>query len=356
MQTDHRMKRSYLLFVLFSVTALQAQTPISMGRPDVYTSEKGGFSIPVPVLKSVGGRGYEEESSITFQDDFEAFLRIDYSELSQAMIERLESGEIPEAAYLEWMGKQQFFRSVILPAKPGTTIAGEQALTLDGRPAYLLTLSIPEGSTVLVNGARVDARRGFLLFIRNERVYIMHAQESILARMVGNKERLTDEEAHKEIREALLGYQKTMTFHPLKILPADEKLCVGVKKGSFYYEPAMGLLILVDRNGAAQTQIRYLDRFYKKEKITWTSSCSYELEAVELHDPILEEKIGQKWKITITGFTDRYYLWTMVRESGEVKKGRFYFVKDRDAFIEEQKKNPMNSIDPTETKEQKPQE
>lgn len=74
MQAEDRMKRSYLLLVIFSVTALQAQTPISMGRPDVYTSEKGGFSIPVPVLKSVGGRGYEAESSITFQDDFEAFL------------------------------------------------------------------------------------------------------------------------------------------------------------------------------------------------------------------------------------------------------------------------------------------
>ncbi|MBL8022316.1 MAG: hypothetical protein JNM27_21750 [Leptospirales bacterium] len=128
--------------------------------------------------------------------------------------------------------------------------------------------------------------------------------------------------------------------------PPEDLKCGRLKSGLFFHFPVPGLLIIIDRKPSSQKQHRLYDRFYKMESIEWLGECTYKLQTVEKHDPMLESEPTTPTYISIIRILDAYYEY-QEKENGEWgATRRMYFLRDLEKAKKIQAESPINKSDP----------
>ena len=173
---------SLLAAGLFACGTLTAQSPGLAGKieNDVYTSATNEFSIPVPVLKELGGTVTDTENVVTFTDSYSTHISIGC--FPQDALQRWELETRGLRDYLLY-----FFTEFVLAdfskRFPGSKIESARFSPelMDG--AIITYALLPGGSYFEPKSAtpvplekRVMAKRGTLLFVRNRYVYVLSTE------------------------------------------------------------------------------------------------------------------------------------------------------------------------------------
>lgn len=219
------------LFVLLAATSLlsaqEQAVPASdlHGRVDgfTYISPTGLFRIPVPVSPTLGGNITDTPNVVTFSDAFVTHYSIAVLPLDAVQLRELEA-----------RGKKDylvaFFSNYILrdfrEAIPGSKVEGARFLSthLDG--AIMIYTLLPGGSAFghriynfIPDAPRPVAKRGNLLFIHNNTLYILSSE--LAERVIeGVHFTLTAEEENAVLKKRLVDLSNRITFAPAKAAAA----------------------------------------------------------------------------------------------------------------------------------------
>jgi hypothetical protein len=211
------MSRFIPLLLCLVLAGTAAGAPL-IGRMDgdSYVSPTGEFRIRTPILTELGGTIDDNESVVTFHDDFGTHISIACFELDATQRWELETRGLRD--YLLY-----FFSDVVMTnfktRYPGSTIESARYLAelLDGSLiAYSL---LPGGSyfetrsslTGLPPENPVVAKRGTLLFVRHRHVYVVSTElsERALQRTTYNQTTAQEDEQLSTRLTAIVG---RMTF------------------------------------------------------------------------------------------------------------------------------------------------
>lgn len=212
------------LALLCALTALGAHAQIE-GKIEgkSYVSPTGLFKVVIPVLPELGGDITDTPNVVTFQDDFNVHVSI--AAFPQDATQRWEMSTRGVKDYLIYFFsnfvlsdfRQNFQGVQIESAKFVPSIQEGSLLT------YLLVpggTMFPERAPVLNPGRPPVAKRGNLLFVRNDHVFVLSielAERVIEGRSYGKK----TEEEDEILRNRLNDIVSKMTF--LKPQPAAAK-------------------------------------------------------------------------------------------------------------------------------------
>ncbi len=171
-----------LLAGLLAATTMAAQNQPLVGRVDgeTYVSATREFSVPVPVLRELGGTISDTENVVTFTDSFSTHISIGC--FPQDALQRWELETRGLRDYLLY-----FFTEFVLAdfskRFPGSKIESARFVPelMDG--ALITYALLPGGSYFEPKPAipvppekRVTAKRGTLLFVRNRQVYVLSTE------------------------------------------------------------------------------------------------------------------------------------------------------------------------------------
>lgn len=196
----------FAAILLPAITTLTAQ-PSEADLPPLvgdiegkfYISPTGDFRVEIPVMPELGGLVTDTDNVVTFQDGVSTHASIACFPMDAT--QRWESETRGRKDYLVW-----FFANTVhadfQQRFPGATIESAKFRpgVMDGA---LLTFTIlPGGSmfadrvTLSGNDESLVAKRGNLLFVRNERVYIISIElaERVLERSTWNKKAVEEDE------------------------------------------------------------------------------------------------------------------------------------------------------------------
>lgn len=148
---------------------------------DTYVSATGEFSLPLPVLRELGGTITDTENVVTFTDSYNTHISI--ACFPQDALQRWELDTRGLREYLLY-----FFTDFVLAdfsrRFPGSAIEGARFVPqlLDG--ALIAYALLPGGSYFEAAPgqlgptapAPVTAKRGTLLFVRNRHVYVLSTE------------------------------------------------------------------------------------------------------------------------------------------------------------------------------------
>lgn len=213
-----RMTLALALAGLAVVPALPAQIkPIGERVVDGrYHSPEGTYSVAIPVLPELGGRVDESEYVVTFQDSFTLHASIACFPMDAT--QRWENETRGRRDYLVW-----FFGSFVQgdfeTRFPGSHI--ESAKFLQGvQDGALLVYNLLPGGTMFPERAAFIAgedipvaKRGNLLFVRNNHVYVLSIElaEKVIERRTYGK---TIEEEDQILQTRLMDLLNKMSFSP----------------------------------------------------------------------------------------------------------------------------------------------
>jgi hypothetical protein len=211
------MFRTTLVLVLALVSsalALRAQGLEGKIEGKTYVSPTGLFKVQIPVLPELGGDVTDTPNVVTFQDDFNVHVSI--AAFQQDATQRWELSTRGTKDYLIY-----FFSNFVL-ADFKQTFAGVQIEsakyvpgTMDGSLlTYLLVpggTMFPERAPQVGNDRPPIAKRGNLLFVRNEHVFVISIE---LAEKVieGKSFSKTTAEEDEILRKRLLEMVDKITF------------------------------------------------------------------------------------------------------------------------------------------------
>ncbi len=215
-----------LLSLTFAARSLHAQGQIQ-GRIEgtSYVSPTGLFRVTIPVLPALGGEITDTPNVVTFQDDFNVHVSI--AAFQQDATQRWENSTRGVKDYLIY-----FFSNFVL-ADFRQTFSGVQIEsakfvpgTLEG--ALLAYLLVPGGTMFpervpQVGGEAVAvAKRGNLLFVRNEHVFVISIElaERVIEGKAFNK---TTAEEDEILRRRLLEIVDKITFSRPPTPTAEKK-------------------------------------------------------------------------------------------------------------------------------------
>jgi hypothetical protein len=177
------MFRALVFLALLAPAALPAQSGLLAGRVegDIYHSATGEFSLPLPVLRELGGTVTDTENVVTFVDDYSTHISI--ACFPQDALQRWELDTRGLRDYLLY-----FFTEFVLAdfsrRFPGSAIESARFVPelLDGS---LVTYALlPGGSHFQPTTGlaapppedRITAKRGTLLFVRDRHVYVLSTE------------------------------------------------------------------------------------------------------------------------------------------------------------------------------------
>lgn len=157
----------------------EEQGPLLMGSMEngVYIPPSGAYRLPVPVLPELGGFIDDTENVATFQDEYGTHISIGCFPMVGAL--RAELATRGRKEFLAWFF-QNHIRTDFQRTIPGTSVEPEArfiAGTHDG--ALFAQLLLPNGSVfsqrvfVFPPKPRPVAKRGNLLFVKNDFVYVI---------------------------------------------------------------------------------------------------------------------------------------------------------------------------------------
>lgn len=198
--------------------ALSAQSAPLAGKleGDTYISATGEFSLPLPVLRELGGTVSDTENVVTFSDSYSTHISI--ACFPQDALQRWELDTRGLRDYLLY-----FFTDFVLTdfdrRFPGSKIESARFVPelLDG--ALITYAELPGGSHFEpkegVLGAapprRVTAKRGTLLFVRNRHVYVLSTELAERATQRGSYES-TPEKENALLTTRLTGLANRLAF------------------------------------------------------------------------------------------------------------------------------------------------
>ena len=169
----------------------------------IYISAKGKFKVPIPVNKQWGGMIQDTPQAVSFTDDFGRLYRIECSNSETYKLQAIE-----KKSYLQEFLNGFYLPQTVFHYRPSARIIEEYYIVdlLDG--AYFCIVNIPEGSITVSSSDRKnytqhEARRGLLLFIIKNRIYIVSSD-------VGEK--LSKEDETRQIKKQLIDFTKTIIF------------------------------------------------------------------------------------------------------------------------------------------------
>jgi hypothetical protein len=171
----------FTLALVFAATALvaHAQSPLQ-GKIEgkSYVSPTGLFKVVIPVLPELGGDITDTPNVVTFQDDFNVHVSI--AAFPQDATQRWELSTRGVKDYLIY-----FFSNFVL-ADFKQTFEGVQIESAKFLPGMLdgslLTYLLIPGGTMFADrvplhaGKRPVAKRGNLLFVRNDHVFVISTE------------------------------------------------------------------------------------------------------------------------------------------------------------------------------------
>jgi hypothetical protein len=178
------MCRLPMLFAaaLLAGGVLHAQAPGLVGRldGDTYVSATKEFSVPMPVLRELGGTVTDTENVVTFTDSYNTHISIGC--FPQDALQRWELETRGLRDYLLY-----FFTEFVLAdfskRFPGSAIESARFIPelMDGS---LVTYALlpggsyfePKTATPAPPEKRIAAKRGTLLFVRNRYVYVLSTE------------------------------------------------------------------------------------------------------------------------------------------------------------------------------------
>jgi hypothetical protein len=162
--------------------AVSAQVGTLAGRleGDTYVSATGEFSVPLPVLRELGGTVTDTENVVTFSDTFSTHISI--ACFPQDALQRWELETRDLRDYLLY-----FFTDFVLTdfarRFPGSKIESARFIPelMDGA---LVTYALLPGGSYFESkdgglgpsASRVTAKRGTLLFVRNRHVFVLSTE------------------------------------------------------------------------------------------------------------------------------------------------------------------------------------
>jgi hypothetical protein len=179
------MSRLSLLLAaaLLAPGALVSQAAPLVGRiaGDVYFSATGEFSVPVPVLRELGGTVTDTENVVTFTDRYSTHISI--ACFPQDALQRWELETRGPRDYLLYFFTQ-FVLADFARRFPGSSIESARFIPELMEGSLVTYALLPGGShfeptTGLAAPAkenRVTAKRGTLLFLRNRHVYVLSTE------------------------------------------------------------------------------------------------------------------------------------------------------------------------------------
>lgn len=163
--------------------AAPAQDPALAGKVtgDSYVSATGEFSLPLPVLRELGGTITDTENVVTFTDSYNTHISI--ACFPQDALQRWELDTRGRREYLLY-----FFTDFVLAdfarRFPGSAIESARFVPelLDGALITYAVLpggshfELPPGQLGTTPPPPVTAKRGTLLFTRNRHVYVLSTE------------------------------------------------------------------------------------------------------------------------------------------------------------------------------------
>lgn len=202
-----RTLASFLVATLLTATVPLIAQPAESDLPPLvgriqdksYISPTGAFRVEIPVLPELGGVVTDTDTVVTFQDGVSTHASI--ACFTMDATQRWEHETRGRKDYLIW-----FFTNVVQSdfqqRFPGATIESAKFRpgVMDG--ALLTFTLLPGGSmfadrvTLVTNDEQPVAKRGNLLFVRNERVYILSVElaEKVLERTTWDKKAPQEDE------------------------------------------------------------------------------------------------------------------------------------------------------------------
>ncbi len=163
--------------------ALSAQSAILAGKieGDTYFSATGEFSLPLPVLRELGGTVTDTANVVTFSDSYNTHLSI--ACFPQDALQRWELETRGPRDYLLY-----FFTEFVLAdftrRFPGSSIESARFVPELMGGALIAYALLPGGSYFEAQAnalgapppAPVTAKRGTLLFVRNQHVFVLSTE------------------------------------------------------------------------------------------------------------------------------------------------------------------------------------
>lgn len=204
---------------LLAATTLRAQTAPLVGHVDGdnYVSATKEFSVPVPVLRELGGIVTDTENVVTFTDSYSTHISIGC--FPQDALQRWELETRGLRDYLLY-----FFNEFVLAdfsrRFSGSNIESARFVPelMDG--ALVTYALLPGGSyfepktaTPVPAEKRAVAKRGTLLFVRNRHVYVLSTE---LAERVTKREsyEATPEKENAQLTARLVELAGRLIFPP----------------------------------------------------------------------------------------------------------------------------------------------
>jgi len=182
---------------------------------NVYVSPTGLFRMPIPVLPELGGNITDTENVVTFEDVFTTHISIGVFPMDAS--QRWDLSTSNKKDYL-----LKFFSSLVLAdfrkQFPGAIMESEKFLPNVNNGALLVYILLPGGSRFNERIALFDdddklptAKRGNLLFVRNDQVFILSSE---IAERATERSQYTLKTAEEDeiLRLRLLGVLSQIRF------------------------------------------------------------------------------------------------------------------------------------------------
>ena len=170
-----------------------------------YTSPQANFSCSVPPLARPGAVIHDESRKMKegnvvgkagFEDDLGTFLRVDWFEIPAEMNAQPDQVLLQRIAYTLFAA----YREVI----PNSEIEVQKFSGETGDRSLFLMARLPKGSTMKLNGRRLDCSRASLVFRRGKWAYALSTQERpLLPTSVEQRE----VELRSKLEEFLAGFE-----------------------------------------------------------------------------------------------------------------------------------------------------
>jgi len=145
-------------------------------KEKIYSSPSQVFKVPVPVDRNLGGNIADATNAVSFTDDFGRLFRIEFSSLPSQWGSRL--GKADKEQSLKDFLEQAYLPATILKAIPDASVEYLEYMDQILGGALYAEAYLPKGSINAVSKggssfAREDAKRGLLLFLHKNNIFII---------------------------------------------------------------------------------------------------------------------------------------------------------------------------------------
>ena len=152
----YRLAQAIVLctFLCLTHSGLCATAP----KAEIFTDEGGILSVRNPPVTDIGRKIEKEVGFIGISDDLGNLVRIEMQLIGQTIIDK-KMKEGGARALLDCWFDTGYFPRTYGVTRPPSTVLSREYLEVDSREVLFLSVSVPKGSVLTVNGERMDSKR-----------------------------------------------------------------------------------------------------------------------------------------------------------------------------------------------------